>query len=789
MDQDKIKAQETGINKTHAALRLVISYVVLALVWILFSDKVVAALVKNPDTILLISIAKGWLFVAVTAVLFFFLIRRLLERVMAESRNALDAQADKTRTKNLLDNIVNSSTDVIFAKDIEGHYLLINREAARAGGKTPEQVMGQDDTVLFPIEQAAEIRANDLRVIQQNQTLNYEMTLTTPEGDRTYLATKAPLYDDNGKAIGLFGIGRDITERKAKEEALKKSEEKFSKAFQASAAAITIASIDDGRYIEVNDTFLQITGYERHEVINHTSAELRVWVSPGDRQKYVDELTRRGSLRNFELSLRMKSGEIRLFSMSTEFIELQGKTCTLNFILDITDRKQAEEAIRNLAYFDALTKLPNRRLLMDRLGHALIASKRSQDYGALLILDLDNFKALNDTRGHDVGDCLLVEVARRILHTVRPEDTVSRLGGDEYVIMAEDLGTDETSVASRAETIAGKIRAALNQPYILAPGETAHYSTPSIGVTLFRGDELSIDVLLKQADMALYQAKGAGRNAIRFFNPAMQAAIESRAQMEAALRSGLAKNEFQLFYQPQIDQHGKVTGAEALLRWLPPGQAAVSPVQFIPLAEDTGLIVPLGLWVLQTACAQLKAWEANPATRELQMSINVSARQFRQADFVEQIFDALKQTGADASKLRLELTESVVLENVEDVITRMEQIKAFGVTFSIDDFGTGFSSLSYLKQLPLSEVKIDKSFVRDITTDPSDAAIVRAIIAMSQSLGIDVIAEGVETQAQLQFLKENGCNSFQGYLFSKPIPIDHWKGEFNPLVEPAGFTG
>ncbi|MGZ3254845.1 MAG: putative bifunctional diguanylate cyclase/phosphodiesterase, partial [Burkholderiaceae bacterium] len=297
----------------------------------------------------------------------------------------------------------------------------------------------------------------------------------------------------------------------------------------------------------------------------------------------------------------------------------------------------------------------------------------------------------------------------------------------------------------------------------------------SIGVTLFRGNELSIDVLLKQADMALYQAKGAGRNTVRFFNPAMQAAIESRAQMENALRHGLQQNEFKLFYQPQFDQQGEVTGAEALLRWLPPGQPSVSPVQFIPLAEETGLIIPLGLWVLQTACAQLKDWSNSPGTRDLQISINVSARQFRQADFVEQVFDTLKQTGINPALLKLELTESVVLDNVEDVITRMEQIKGFGVTFSIDDFGTGFSSLSYLKRLPLDEVKIDQSFVRDITTDPSDAAIVRAIIAMSRSLGLHVIAEGVETEAQLQFLKENGCANFQGFLFSKAIPIEEWK--------------
>jgi EAL domain-containing protein (putative c-di-GMP-specific phosphodiesterase class I) len=285
---------------------------------------------------------------------------------------------------------------------------------------------------------------------------------------------------------------------------------------------------------------------------------------------------------------------------------------------------------------------------------------------------------------------------------------------------------------------------------------------------------LPIEVLLKQADMALYQAKGAGRNTVRFFNPAMQAAIESRSQMELALRDGLQNDEFQLFYQPQIDQQGKIIGAEALLRWLPPDKPPISPVQFIPLAEETGLIIPLGQWVMQTACAQLAAWSSHPETRQLQISINVSARQFRQQDFVVQVFDVLKHTGINPGLLKLELTESVVLENVEDVITKMEQIKAFGVTFSLDDFGTGFSSLSYLKRLPLDEVKIDQSFVRDITTDPSDAAIVRAIIAMSQSLGIQVVAEGVETEAQLQFLKENECTNFQGFLFSEPIRIENW---------------
>lgn len=444
-------------------------------------------------------------------------------------------------------------------------------------------------------------------------------------------------------------------------------------------------------------------------------------------------------------------------------------------IENMTERRRAENQIRHLAYFDALTQLPNRLLLMERLERALVASERSAEIGALMILDLDHFKAINDCDGHVVGDLLLTEVAQRLSGTVRHADSIARFGGDEFVVLLENLGRSYPSAVADAEGVAEKIRLAVGQPYSLSVKEGEHFSTTSIGVTLFQGCSESPEVLLRQADVALYQAKDAGRNAVRFFNPTMQAVIESRAALESALRRGLRHSEFLLYYQPQVDHAGQIIGAEALIRWQPPGEELVSPAAFIPVAEESGLIVQLGQWALDTACAQLQAWALDPRTRHLQLSVNVSARQFRQPEFVEQVHRSLQASGANPSLLKLELTETVVLNQVEEVISRMHELTRMGVGFSLDDFGTGYSSLLYLKRLPIDQVKIDQSFVRDITIDPNDAAIVRAILAMSESLGLNVIAEGVETEAQRDFLYAHGCRAYQGYLFGRPMPIADWE--------------
>jgi diguanylate cyclase (GGDEF)-like protein len=440
---------------------------------------------------------------------------------------------------------------------------------------------------------------------------------------------------------------------------------------------------------------------------------------------------------------------------------------------DISQRKQSEEKIHQLAFYDPLTQLPNRRLLLDRLRQAMAVSVRNGLYGALIFLDLDHFKTVNDTQGHAVGDLLLIEVATRLNASLREGDTVARLGGDEFVVVLEELSSQLDEAAKQAELVAEKIRSELSQPYALKKYEC--HTTPSIGISLFRDHLDNVEELIKHADVAMYQAKMAGRNSIRFFDPEMQTALEVRAALETDLRHALKKQEFHLYYQIQVDNLLRPLGAEVLLRWDHPERGFVFPDQFIPLAEETGLILPIGLWVLQTACTQLDAWQHDARTRDLTVAVNVSARQFHQADFVDQIKGVLLESGAKPSLLKLELTESIVLKDIEDTICKMHEIIQLGVRFSMDDFGTGYSSLAYLKRLPLDQIKIDKSFVLDITNDPNDAAIVRTTIAMSHALGLDVIAEGVETEAQREFLDNHGCRAFQGYLFSKPVSLEQFE--------------
>ena len=437
---------------------------------------------------------------------------------------------------------------------------------------------------------------------------------------------------------------------------------------------------------------------------------------------------------------------------------------------DITERKAAEEEIKRLAFYDSLTQLPNRRFLLDRLRQALAVSTRTHLYGALLFIDLDNFKVLNDTLGHDQGDRLLQQVARRLVTCVRESDTVARFGGDEFVVMLEHLIGGQQSPEIQARIVAEKILGSLARPYLLSGQE--YIITPSIGVTLFLNHRDTVDQLLKQADLAMYQAKAAGRSTFRFFDPAMQASLEARATLEAELRRALRQGQFRLYFQPQVDEAARITGVEALLRWQHPRRGLVTPDLFMALAEETGLIRPLGLWVIETACRQLVAWRERPETAHLMVAVNISMRQFRHPEFVGQVLKVLDQTGADPSRLKLELTESLLLDDAADAIAKMTALKERGVRLCLDDFGTGYSSLSHLKQLPLDELKIDRSFIRDVCTNPNDAALARMVLSLGKTLGLAVVAEGVETEAQGDYLAEQGCRAFQGYLFGRPGPTE-----------------
>lgn len=511
----------------------------------------------------------------------------------------------------------------------------------------------------------------------------------------------------------------------------------------------------------------QLYGWSRSEAIGTTIEDL---IYP-DRTQFdlaMAELLKTGDWRG-EIEQQSKFKEkLTVESHWTLVIDDNGNPDSVFTInTNVSDRKAAANKIENLAYYDSLTELPNRTLLTDRLGQALISCERSHLYGALLFLDIDNFKTLNDTRGHDVGDLLLRKIAKRIRRCLRASDNVGRFGGDEFVVMLENLSTTETEAAFFISKITEKILSNLNSPFSL--GKQEYQSSASVGIALFNNNEISVKELLKRADLAMYQSKNAGRNTYTFFDPIMQSEITSRVTLESDLRQSIANHQLSLHFQPQIDSNGRTIGAEALLRWNHPSRGMVSPAVFIPIAEETRLILPIGIWVLETACAQLEQWGSSAKTANLTLAVNVSARQFKQQDFVEQVLRIISQFKINPEKLKLELTESLFAENLEDIIDKMHKLKSVGISFSLDDFGTGYSSLSYLKKMPLNQLKIDQSFVRDILIDPNDATISQSIIGLANSLGLEVIAEGVETEAQKQFLFKNGCHLYQGYLFSKPL--------------------
>lgn len=603
-------------------------------------------------------------------------------------------------------------------------------------------------------------------LVRDGKPMELEHRIITANGATAFVLERAELRCEDSGGATIAGTMQDITQHHLNEEKFRLFHTCMSRVNEV--VMITEASplAEPGpRVVFVNDAFERLTGYKAEEILGRSPRLLQGPATSRAERDRIGAALQRGEPVYSELINYGKHGQQYWLALTISPIADDAGRI-IHFVSiqrDITKGKLAEQQIEQLAFYDPLTGLPNRRLLLDRLRLALSAVRRSARVGTLLFIDLDNFKSLNDTLGHDKGDRLLKGVARRLEASVRKVNTVARLGGDEFVIMIEDIAGDAITAAAHADLVVRKILTGFTRGFDLDGIE--YHCTPSVGVALFDGNTTEVDDLLKQADLAMYQAKAMGRNTACFFDPDMQSAINARVTLERELRAALHQHQFELHYQPQVDIGGNTVGYEALIRWQHPRHGLVFPQAFIALAEETGLIRSIGRWVLQSACRQLAKWSAQPDHAHLTISVNVSANQFGHPDFMQQVLAAVASAGADPCLLKLELTESILVKNPEDTIAKMDGLREHGIRFALDDFGTGYSSLSYLKRLPLNQIKIDQSFVRDVLVDVNDAAIVRTILALGQILGLDVIAEGVEVEAQRDFLARHGCHGYQGYLF------------------------
>ena len=672
-----------------------------------------------------------------------------------------------------LDTLLSNLPVEVFRLDCELRYRYINPAHELSLGGRHTLVVGRHIDDIMPMQFLHLLRPHIIEALVGSRAeLDYDYV--DENGKEIYCtATLVPDISANGNIEGVVIIVSDTTVREVARRRLLDSLREVTE-LNAAFDAHAIVAVTDARGVitRVNDKFCNISQYSRCELIGKTHRLINSGHHPKSVFDGLWKQISRGEVWSGELCNRAKDGSLYwVYTTIMPFLGPDG--VPLQYIAiraDITQRKHAEQEAQRLAFHDELTGLPNRRLMRDRLKQAVAFAARELRYGALLLLDLDNFKEVNDTRGHAQGDELLREVSNRLLHGLRQSDTVARLGGDEFVLLLSDLGSDLETASIHAGDIGEKILESLACPYDLN-GEAINTST-SIGVVMFLRAESDPDELLKQADMALYSAKAAGRNRLSFFDPALQAEITSRALLLRDLRQGVERDELRLFYQPIVNNQRCILGVEALVRWQHPEQGLIPPSSFIALAEQTQLIQPIGLWVLQTACAQLARWAFQPDCAQWTIAVNVSERQFNDPQFVSSVEHAIDQSGADARLLRLELTESMLHDDLNKTLYKMNALRRRGVEFSLDDFGTGYSSLSYLKKLPLDHLKIDKSFVDDVLSNPNDSAIVRTILALANSLDLNVIAEGVETDAQMDFLVSCGCAAFQGYLFSRPVPVE-----------------
>jgi diguanylate cyclase (GGDEF)-like protein/PAS domain S-box-containing protein len=706
-----------------------------------------------------------WLLGSVAALIVAALLIYLRE--MRESAKRIENSEDRLRL------LLSSVSNGIWGLDKDGNTTFVNLAAANMLGYSPEELVGKPMhlTIHYAYADGSHYPKSKCpmhaTLVDGQSRLGVDEVLWRKDGSNFPVDYSSHPLMRQGQLEGAVVVFEDISERKQKDEALKLT----SLVYQVSNDGVVVTD-ENNLILDVNPAFTEITGYTLEEVRGRNprlfqsgkhDAEFykimwRAIVNEGHWQGEVWDLRKDGELHAKWLSISViRHTDGSVFRYVGQFS-------------DITEKKRKDELIWEQANFDTLTNLPNRRLFSDRFRQAISSSARSGRHCAMLSLDLDQFKRLNDTFGHSMGDKLLIEVANRLILCVRDEDTVARMGGDEFMIILNGLSSTQNEAVIQAELIAEKIRSELCRPYLI--NNSDYHCSTSIGIVLFLGHGDTQEKLLAHVDTAMYQAKSKGRNTICFFDAGMQDILDKRVQLESALRGAQQRGELSLHYQLQMHSTGRPLGVEALLRWSHPELGMISPVHFIPVAEESGLILPIGLWVLETACQQLAHWQTSPLFCNLSIAINVSSLQFREAAFTDCVRNALEQSGIKPALLKLELTESLVLDDVEDSIRKMNELKDLGIKFSMDDFGTGYSSLSYLSRLPIDQLKIDQSFVRDITTDQHDAAIVQTIISMALSLGMEVIAEGVETQEQRDFLELRGCQAYQGYLYAKPVPID-----------------
>lgn len=665
--------------------------------------------------------------------------------------------------------LYNLSPNVVILSRLEdGLICEVNQQFESLLGWSAEQAIGRTGLELGLWTSPESRRELIAKVLTHTEPVRLDVQLRARDGhviEGTFSALKIELE----QRLYLLSTFMDNSAHMRAERALKASEEKFAKAFHSSPDAITITERDTGRYLEINNGFCRLTGYTADEVIGRTVFELGLWTELEQRRQLIQDLDETGRVNHRELTGRHKSGAHIIVDVSVETIILKDVECLLMNARDISELKNAQNQVQHLAYHDSLTNLPNRALLMDRLSQQIALLQRHNLRGALLFMDLDHFKHINDSLGHPVGDSVLKIVTARLEASVRMEDTVARLGGDEFVVLISGLEGSRQEVTDQVMELSDMLRALLAQPMFL--DNQRLQITPSIGIALIPDHGSTSADLLKRADIALYRAKDSGRNTTQLFHDSMQKAASERLRLENDLRLALTRGEFSLCYQPQVDARGnRIIGAEALLRWEHPETGNLPPGQFIQVLEESGMILEVGTWILEEACraAGKLLREGLISAQHFSLCVNISPRQFRQNDFVERVARNLQLNDLPSHLLKLEITEGIVIQNLDDTIAKMHRLKELGVSFAMDDFGTGYSSLTYLKRLPVDALKIDQSFIRDATTDPNDAEIIRAIVAMAQSLNLMVIAEGVETPQQLEFLQQIGCHFYQGYLFSEP---------------------